>query len=438
MKQGLIFFLGLFITPNFLLAQEIWDLDRCITYALENNLSVQNSKLDSLSASIDIRSTQALRLPQFSMGIGQNFTVGTSIDPITNDFLSQSINSSSVRLSGSIQLYNGGKIHNNILLSELSLAQSEAYLLQSKNEVVYEILNVYVQSLYARATIDIYLKNTATYTLQLQYTENLYKKGLGTEQSVLDIKSRIAQNNFNIVSAKSNYEKYLLALKQLLNLDTQYPLEIVDFNLDSGSLTEPNDIAEIYAVSSKINPQLIANDIELEKQEVQRKIDKGGYYPSVSLTGSLSTGYTSSQPYNFEDQISNNYSSGLGLSINIPIFNQKQTSYKLQIRDVEINRVKNQHDQLKQDLYETIQSIHLTLDNKMEELKASNLALQAADHAYQKGVEEYPKGIISHSSLIDRERDYLTASLQNVQIKYIILYNDMLLDFYQGKYNITD
>ena len=103
----LYFFIASLMLVQFSFAQEdssdpapkIWSLEDCITYALENNITIKDAVLSKNLAEVDYSKAKSSRLPNLFGSASQSFTNGNSIDPITSDFVSDQINCSWLNLN---------------------------------------------------------------------------------------------------------------------------------------------------------------------------------------------------------------------------------------------------------------------------------------------------------------------------------------------------
>ena len=109
-------------------ANDKWSLHEMIDYAMANNITIQQNELDLETASNNYTQSTGLRLPSVSMYGSQSLTRGTSTDPITYDFVTQNINSTSLGITAEMTIYNGGEINNTIKQSKLIVDQNSLFL----------------------------------------------------------------------------------------------------------------------------------------------------------------------------------------------------------------------------------------------------------------------------------------------------------------------
>ncbi|WP_435254899.1 hypothetical protein [Tenacibaculum sp. A30] len=72
--------------------KKVWTLEDCITYAIENNITIKDAALDKSQADVNYFETKSSRLPNLTGSASQSFTNGNSIDPITSDYVSDQKN----------------------------------------------------------------------------------------------------------------------------------------------------------------------------------------------------------------------------------------------------------------------------------------------------------------------------------------------------------
>ena len=68
--------LALFATLH---AQELWTLDKCITYAHDNNIQIKQSQLNTQYQMNNLKEKKGTRLPNLSGQVSQNLNYGRSL-----------------------------------------------------------------------------------------------------------------------------------------------------------------------------------------------------------------------------------------------------------------------------------------------------------------------------------------------------------------------
>ena len=115
-----IFLAFLLLTISFQLsAQEpqsgLWSLEDCITYAMENNIQIKQTVLNTQYSENLLKQSKLGQIPNLNGNVGYNYSWGRALDQTTYRYTDNSqINSINVGISTSVNLFNGLKVRNTI------------------------------------------------------------------------------------------------------------------------------------------------------------------------------------------------------------------------------------------------------------------------------------------------------------------------------------
>ncbi|MFI8604075.1 TolC family protein [Cellulophaga baltica] len=428
---SLLFSLGIFAQeqPNTSDAK-VWTLEECIAYALAHNITIQQANINKQLTEVALMESKSSRLPSLSGTASQNLTNGNTIDPITSDFVSQQINSTSLSLNTSVTLFQGNQINNQIKQSKLLVDQYQLYAQESQNNITLNITEAYIQLLYAKEAIKIAENNVSTSQKEEERAKALFDAGSIAIRDYTDAKSQTATNNYNLIAAKNTYDLQLLSLKQLLELPSTDNFAIVE-GVEYLPENVP-ELQEVYAEAVAILPEINASKTNVLVSEKALDIAKGGYLPTLSLTGSLGSGYTSTQTLNFTDQFDGNFNQRVGLSLNVPIFNKNKTKAAVQEAQLNIDNAALQLAQEEKDLYVKVETAWKNTIATQSQLNAAYIARNAAKESYRLAQKQYELGALSTTDLILSQNTYTNTEQNYIQAKYLNLLYNQLLQFYQG------
>jgi outer membrane protein len=429
MKQYLIIalFIGI-LAP----AQKIWTLQDCLNYAVENNITVKKTVLNKATAQLNYQQQKNNKLPTIYGSSSLGLTNGSSIDPITSSFVNQNILSNSFGISANAVLYQGNKLNLQIEQNKMLADQSELYQKQAENNIVLNVLNAYLQSLYYYEGIEI-AKNTAGSSAQeLKLTQTKYKNGAISKLELADVETQDAQNQYTVVSSENLYNQQVLKLKQLLELDPGVDFQIEKVNLNDLMDAVP-DKQQVYTLAAENLPDLKIYDAQNEILTKSLEITKTGYLPTLSATAGLNTGFTSTQDYSYFNQVKNNFNKSVGLSLNIPIFTKKQNDTNVQLAKINIEQ--NTLDKISagKTLYSNIETAWQNAIANQAQQKSSKVARDNAKLAYDLANKKFEFGGLTTTELAVSRNTYLTNEQTYIQSKYMAVLYTQLLNFYQGK-----
>lgn len=413
-------------------ASNEWSLARCIDYAITNNITVKQSQLDEQSSEINLRQSLATRIPTISGSASQSLSHGTSTDPITYEFVSQTVNSSSFSLNGEVTLYNGNKVNNTIRQNNLLVEQNSLFVNEAKNSITLSVTEAYLQALYARESIRSAEANLNASEKQLERTKALYEAGSVAVKDLADVKSQYATDHYTLVAARNTFDQQLLSLRQLLEFEPQQTIEIVFPDVELSKKIIIPDRYEVYEKAVAIMPEIKSSQVQRTVETFNLKIAKAGYQPTLSLTGALSTGYTNTQDFTFENQLNSNFSQRLGLSLSIPIFNNLRTRASVQNAQIAIRSAELDVLTEKKELYRKIENAHQSAIGSQSEMEAASAQVDAAKEAYDLTQQQFDLGLVNTVDLLINQNEYLTAQQKYLQTKYNTILYYLLLQFYQG------
>ena len=411
---------------------KVWSLTDTITYALENNITVKDASLNSNIAEVDYYVAKSSRLPNLFGTTSQGFSNGNSIDPITSDFVSDQIYSNSLGINSSITLYQGNQIKNQITQNKL-LLQQNTYLEEiAKNSIVVSILENYLQTLYSKESITIAENNLAASEKEVLRAKARLDAGTIALNDYTEAQSQVATNKYNVIAAKNNFQQYIIGLKQLLELPPteNMDIETIDENMDLINL-ELNSAA-IYKKALIYLPEIEASNLNIAVNEKKLDIAKGGYLPTISLTGSLGSGYTSINNNKFIDQYNVNFNQQLRLTMSIPIFNRNQTKAAVQTATINIEKAQIQKQTTEKEVYKKVETAYQNAVSAQEQVIASEASKTAAEQSYKLAQKKYELGSLSTTDLVISQNTYTNAQQNYLQSKYLNILYHQLLEFYQG------
>ena len=413
-------------------APKIWSLKESITYALENNITIKDALLNTNIAEVNYDKAKSSRLPNLFGSASQNFANGNSIDPITSNFVSDQIYSTNVGINSSMTLFQGNQINNDIKQRELLLEQSSFIEEVAKNNIVVSILETYLQTLFSKESISIAENNLSASEKEVLRVKARLDAGEIALNEFTEAQSQTATNKYQVIAAKNNYQQNIITLKQLLELSPMQDIEIetIDENLDLINLEL--DKISIYNNALNYLPEIKASDINIAVNEKELDIAKGAYLPTLSLIGSMGTGYTSIKDNTFLDQFNVNFNQKIGLSLNIPIFNRNQTKAAVNTATINIEKAEIQKLNSEKEVYKKIETAYQNAISTQEQVIAAEASRVAAEQSYNLAQKKYELGALSTTDLVISQNTFTNAQQNYLQAKYLNILYHQLLQFYQG------
>ncbi|WP_159023280.1 TolC family protein [Formosa sp. L2A11] len=411
---------------------KIWSLEDCIVYAIENNITVKDADLNKNISEVAYDKAKSSRLPNLFGSASQNFSNGNSIDPITSDYVTDQIYSTNLGLSSSMTLFEGGQISNQIKQNKLLVNQNSFLVEEAKNDIIVSILENYLQLLYSKEGIAIAQNNLEASEKEVARAKARLDAGSIALNDYTEAQSQAATNKYSVITAKNDYQQYIIALKQLLELRPEDTLEVevIDDNMELVNLEM--DKMSIYYKALKVLPEVSASDLDITIKEKDLDIAKGAYLPTLSLVGSVGSGYTSISDINFSRQLDVNFNQSIGLSLSVPIFNRNETKAAVKTAEINIERSEIEKQATEKDIYKKVETAYQNALSAQEQIIAAKASQEAALQSYNLAKIKYELGALSTTDLIINQNTFTAAQQNYIQAKYLNILYLQLLQFYQG------
>jgi len=404
---------------------EQWSLEKCVDYALEHSKTIRSHIETIASDSAKVIAAKSVFYPNLSTGANAS----TSVNPFGYSDPSGAV---SMRLSSQITLFDGRKNIKKLSIAETSLKQDKFLLNVAERDIVSQTARSYISVLYATEA----LKNAADAVLlsqkQLEYQQELSHVGRTTPLALTKSAAQLSKNKYLETIAQNNLNSVVLQIKQLLELDHNVEFEIVYPETDFDEAANFADLSADSICNNKFDAERFAAQLSVEMANTSLLIAKAGKVPTLSANASLSTDVRSQSliGQNAGGQMRDNFSPSAGLSLNVPIVDNRATKASVITAKSNLNKAKIS-------LETAQQNVHFQTEQLIADIKASLSRYLSANEQFlseeenMRTVEEMFK--ISNVTIIDyasQQNNFLSAQSELTQAKYSLMLAQKLLEIY--------
>lgn len=433
--------LGLaFLMPSSIASAHKWTLAECIDYALAHNITLQKTRLTKLSAQEDILQSKAALLPSLSASTSHNATYRpwpeTGSATVANGYVQASVDkvyyNGSYGINGNWTVWNGNRNRNTVKLNQMAEQQAELDSATTANNIQEQIAQLYVQILYSAEAIKVNKTSLETSKTNEERGKEFVNVGKMSKADLAQLTSQRAQDEYNIVEAESNLRNYKRQLKQLLQIvdDEEFDIAIPTLT-DEMALQEIPALQAVYSSALSTRPEIKNAQLGIETSRLNMQIAKAQRLPTVGLSASAITNTTSMSNNAWGSQLKNNFNLGAGFNVSIPLFDNRQTktavnkaalqkqNYELELRDKQTT------------LYSTVENYWLQAVTNQNKFKAAKVATESAQTSFELLNAKFEQKLINIVELM-KGRDALLIAQQNeLQSKYLTIFNIDMLNFYK-------
>lgn len=467
MKKIFLYWL-LFTTIN-AHAQEEWTLQKCVEYAREKSLSVQQSNINIQNNIITHQINQSAWLPTVSANANTGMNFGRSVDLTTYQFTTQLIGTMGVSSGVNMPIYQGGRIKLSQEQSSYDIKAAEEDKNSIQNDIALRVAQAYLNVVLAEEALRLVQEQNKATADRLAQTKKMIQAGTVAEFATLELEAQLVRNEQTILSSKNNITTAYLILKQTINLPADTPLKVLIPNITIPDIEPNNSVEDMMQEAIKTQPSIKANEWKIKSALTSIKLAKTGKKPIVSgfwnintnysSRGKRSTGeYTTVQQYLGDiefggqtvplilntpravqknnpiyNQLWENLYSNIGVSVNVPIYDRHQTRNNTQRAELALRSAELANSQTQVQLRNDIQRALNDVKNAYQQMKAIERSIKASKLSLENVEKRFNLGAANSFDITVAQSNLTLSELQLIQAKYDYFFKLKVLDFYQGK-----
>lgn len=441
MKKSVITILALFAVAS-TFGQKKWTLEDCINYAVENNITLQQARLQKQSATETRKQSNAALFPTLSASTNQsvgyrpwtsNGTMTVTNGTVATD-VKKTYYNGSYGINASWTVWNGGQNTNQLKRDRLSEQQADLSVLETANTIQEQIARNYVQILYLTEAVEVQRQALETAKKNEERGQVMLEVGKMSKADLAQLTAQRATDEYNIVQAETQVADYMLRLRQLLEITDGRDFDIaIPATTDEQALATIPSLMNVYETALAQRPEIQNAKLDIEQSGLQMKMAKAGHLPTVSMTAGVGTSTNSLSQNTWGSQIKTNFDASAGVGIQIPIIDARKTK-------TAVNKARIAHEQAELDLvsrqkqlYSDIESCWLEAMSNQQKFRAAKLSVASEQASYDLLSEQFRLGLKNIVELLTGKDKLLQAQQNRLQSKYTTILNQQLLKFYQGE-----
>ncbi len=435
MKKSIIVFFVLFGIATQAQVKK-WTLKECVDYAIDKNISIQQSELDLEVREINKKDAIGSFLPNLNARASHSWNIGLAQNPITFDAVTSTTKNLSGGISSSIDIYQGLTRVNQLHKSNLAILASQYQLENMKSDISLFVANSFLQILFNKEQIKVLASQINVTRSELERTQELIEAGVVPEGDLLEVKATLSGQEQQLVMAENALYLSKLSLAQLLLITDYDNFDIVDMDYlipVSDILNQSPEI--IFDKAKETRKEILIAETDAKIAEYDLKIARGNLQPSITGNYSFSSNYFRSELFDtddFETQMTDNKQHNFFVQLNIPIFNRFTGRNDIKRNKINVERAKNQLEQEKLDLQSTVYQAYNDAKGALKAYEAAVNTLNARELAYNFSQERYNVGLLNAFDFSQSQNQYVAAQSEVVRTKYDFIFKLKVLEFYFG------
>lgn len=428
-------------------AQKLMPIKEAIYHALDNNLQVKQARFQAALSEEDLKQAKSQFYPTLNADVNGSMRFGRYFDQYTAQLV-PSVNTASGGISTDIPIFQGFQRINQILANKNQLAADQSNVEKAKNDLVLSVATTYLEALTNQDLLTAAEQQLKLSQRQLEVANANYEVGNNTLADLSQAKSQMATDELSVTSARNAYDLSMLNLKQLMEMDPaeDIMLEKPDIELVENT-TVAYDPGELFATAVTVQPDIRAAELSTEVAKNNIAIAKGAYYPTLGFGAGYSTSVSSvasrmvgidenNEPIyervNFGEQLRENESPYIGLSLRIPIFNRFQTRTNVNKAKISYQYAATNEQLAKNNLNKIIAQAVLDIRAAKTRYYSTETAFTSAKDAFEVINQRYEVGLANSVELFTAQTTMNRAEFDHIQARYDLLFRSKVIDFYLG------
>lgn len=454
---------------------KVWNLRECINYALEQSLNIRRGEYSVERAEIDRSQAKYALIPTLNGSASHGYNWGRSINPVTNLFTTQEIQSNQLGAQSSVTLFNGLRLQNNIKQANYFAQATHEDLAKAKNDVSLNVANLYINVVFNKELLQTAQLQLRSSQEQLTRTKAQVAAGALPRSNELQLEAQVASNELAVVNQENALIFSVLQLKQAMQLPVESSMDVEIPDIEAEDLVLDQSRDEIFQTALVNMPEIKSSKLKVESSYLGVKAAKGNLYPRLSLNGSITTNYSSASDgrhfvsdggaatpgteqigyvdgsftpvlrdvqipsgqyedeYGRRAQFQDNIFRAVSLNLSIPVFNGMQSRLNVQRSIISSKEAEVAEQEVKNQLRQNIENAYNSTLAASKTFTSTTKQVVATEESYRMMKQRYEIGAANFVEYQVSENDYFRAKSDLARAKYNFIFTKKVLDFYQNK-----
>ena len=396
-------------------------LDQAVSLALKQNPTAQSAVLTAAESVQDRNVARAALLPQASL------SVSDTVERINlQAFLGKKIPGFPEH-GGPFQVFSAGPgfsapVFDLTLFRRYQAARetanaSKADSLSTREQVILLVVSQYIGTLRAVATVEASQSRVELAQALYDQAADMQKEGVGTGIDTLRANVELQNEKQTLLEAQADRERSLFGLSKLLNLDPRQRVELGD-SLSFFDTPQPEVEPSILSALSE-RQEWKALEEQLKAAGYQKKASRDSRLPTLNFNGNWayegSSSTTGIPTYNYEAGVS------------VPIFTGGRIHAEIVKADLEIQKLEQQEDDLRNQIALDVKTALINLDSARNQVTVANLGVQLSKEEVDQARDRFKAGVANNIEVIQAQ-DSLARANDN-QIAALYRFNQARADY---------
>ena len=294
---------------------------------------------------------------------------------------------------------------------------SKSDSLSTREQVILLVVSQYIGTLRAVANVEASQSRVELAQALYDQAADVQKEGVGTGIDTLRANVELQNEKQRLLEAQADRDTSLFGLSRLLNLDPRQVIELGD-SLSFFDTPQPDALASIESALGE-RQEWKALQERLKAAGLDKKASQYSRLPKVDFSGNWayegSSSTTGIPTYNYQAGVS------------VPIFTGGRIHAEIVKADLEIQKLQQQRDDLRNQIALDVKTALINLDSARSQVAVANLGVQLSKEEVDQARDRFKAGVANNIEVIQAQ-DSLARANDN-QIAALYRFNQARADY---------
>lgn len=406
-------------------SDEVWTYADCLEYARTHNIQLQKLRLSEKTSEYSLEEAKAQWQPSLDFNTSHDYSNKPWGTGNKNTYNGQ------LGLNAGWTVWNGGERQNTIERRKISAEVSRLDTEDALRTLETELLQVYLNILYSREAIAIYEEAEKLSAAQADRMLQLMEAGRASKVDYAQLKAQHEQDLYNLVNAQGTYDNRRMELKKILELGINSNIDLADLEItDQQVLAVLPPVDDSYQLAVINDLKIKGLKLEEDGAELDIKIAKASGLPKISLNAGVGTGFFAPGE-SFGTQIKQAWGENIGLTLAIPILDNKRTKTAVALAKVQQMNAQLDESQRHTELAQSLENWYIDTRSAQSRFKAAQQQLESATASDELTNEQFKLGLVNPIELMTAHNNLVEARQALLQAKYMALLGQKMIEYYR-------
>lgn len=391
--------MSLFFAPYLMAQEKSLSLDEAKRMALAYNKTIQNAQLDVTIAKKKVFETTAIGLPQIKGTADYQHIFKVPSFPMGDTEIPVTFGDNTVFTLQVSQLIFSGEYLVGLQASKVYKTISEQALSKSNIEIGSSVESTYYLALTLAENLKIVRQNQSLMEQMTNQMSQMLKSGFIEDTEVDQLRVNQTTVNNLAIALEGQVKTVHNQLKYLMGMEMSEQLQLTD-KLDN-VISGINPIANAdFNPALNIDFKIMENQVAAQKLMLKR--EQTGYLPTIA-------GFYQHQEKQKTPILDFQPKDVMGVTLTLPILTSGSRLMKVKQAKLELQKVQNSKEQLKEGLSLKYQSQKLSYETAYNTFLNQQKSSEISNKIYEKTIVKFKAGVSSSLDLTQVQSQYLKS-----------------------------